>query len=217
MSHSSARATGVPVSPAPSRRAGRATLMPSPSQLLDLLPPAGAWTTEDYLWLTRDTNQLIELADGRLETLPMPTVTHQLVLKRLLWALDAYLQARGGLVLFAPLKLRLAPGRFREPDILALLDQADARLGEQFWTGADLVVEILSASNRDHDLLTKRVEYAAAGIEEYWLADPDTRTLTVLVLDGDRYREHGQFGVGQAATSPLLSELSLELVEVFGR
>ncbi|MBK8538913.1 MAG: Uma2 family endonuclease [Ardenticatenia bacterium] len=217
MSHSRARATRMPESPAASVRASHVALMPSPSQLLDLLPPAGAWTTEDYLWLTRDTNQLIELADGRLETLPMPTVTHQLVLKRLLWALDAYLQARGGLVLFAPLKLRLAPGRFREPDILALLDQADARLGEQFWTGADLVVEILSASNRDHDLLTKRVEYAAAGIEEYWLADPDTRTLTVLVLDGDRYREHGQFGVGQAATSPLMSELSLELVEVFGR
>ncbi len=217
MSHSRARATRMPESPAASVRASHVALMPSPSQLLDLLPPAGAWTTEDYLWLTRDTNQLIELADGRLETLPMPTVTHQLVLKRLLWALDAYLQARGGLVLFAPLKLRLAPGRFREPDILALLDQADARLGEQFWTGADLVVEILSASNRDHDLLTKRVEYAAAGIEEYWLADPDTRTLTVLVLDGDRYREHGQFGVGQAATSPLLSELSLELAEVFGR
>ena len=110
MSHSRARATRMPESPAASVRASHVALMPSPSQLLDLLPPAGAWTTEDYLWLTRDTNQLIELADGRLETLPMPTVTHQLVLKRLLWALDAYLQARGGLVLFAPLKLRLAPG-----------------------------------------------------------------------------------------------------------
>ena len=216
MSHSRARATRMPESPASSRRANVA-LMPSPSQLLDLLPPAGAWTTEDYLWLTRDTNQLIELADGRLETLPMPTVTHQLVLKRLLLALDAYLQARGGLVLFAPLKLRLAPGRFREPDILALLDEADERLGEQFWTGADLVVEILSASNRDHDLLTKRAEYAEAGIGEYWLADPETRRLTVLVLEGALYREHGQFGVGQAMTSPLLSELMLELAEVFGR
>ena len=70
---------------------------------------------------------------------------------------------------------------------------------------------------RDHDRVTKRAEYAAAGIEEYWLADPDARTLTVLALDGDRYREHGQFGIGQAATSPLLSELALELAEVFGR
>ena len=118
--------------------------------------------------------------------------------------------------------MALTPGQF---GVLALI-QANPGLsqsalgqamGRRFVEGADLVVEILSASNRDHDLLTKRAEYAAAGIEEYWLADPDTRTLTVLVLDGDRYREHGQFGVGQAATSPLLSELSLELVEVFGR
>ena len=73
MSHSRARATRMPESPAASVRASHVALMPSPSQLLDLLPPAGAWTTEDYLWLTRDTNQLIELADGRLETLPMPS------------------------------------------------------------------------------------------------------------------------------------------------
>lgn len=191
--------------------------MPGQRQLLELLPPPGAWTAEDYLWLTRDTNQLVELADGRLETLPMPTATHQRVLKRLLLALDAFLLARGGVVLFAPLKLRLAPGRFREPDILVLLQETDPRSGEQFWTGADLVVEILSASNRDHDRVTKRAEYAAAGIAEYWLADPDAQTLTVLTLDGGAYREHGQFGAGEAATSPLLPELMLDVAGVFGR
>jgi Uma2 family endonuclease len=50
-------------------------------------------------------------------------------------------------------------------------------------------VEVLSPSNRGTDLVTKRHYYAAAGIAQYWLVDHTARTLTVLELDGDTYRE----------------------------
>ena len=45
-------------------------------RLADFLPAQGEWTADDYLWLTRDTNHLIEWADGWIEELPMPTVTN---------------------------------------------------------------------------------------------------------------------------------------------
>ena len=45
--------------------------------VLDLLPQQGAWSEEDYLWLTDHSNRLIELTDGYLEVLPMPTDEHQ--------------------------------------------------------------------------------------------------------------------------------------------
>lgn len=77
------------------------------------------------------------------------------------------------------------------------------------------MAEVVSPGNRDHDTVTKRAEYAAAGIREYWLADSAVRSLTVLVLDGTTYREHGRFGRGETATSALLGGLAVEVAAVF--
>ena len=173
-------------------------------RLADLLPAQGEWTADDYLWLSRDTNHLIEWADGWIEELPMPTVTHQRISKRLLLLLDAWLEARGGVIYYSPLRLRVSETRFREPDLLAFLDAADARNADDYWRGADLVVEIISPGNADHDLVTKRLEYAEARIPEYWIVDTQSPSLTVLALESDAYREHGRFAPGENATSPLL-------------
>lgn len=54
-----------------------------------LLPEQGAWRERDYLWLTDRTNRLVELADGVVEVLPMPTDKHQAILQYLLYALHA--------------------------------------------------------------------------------------------------------------------------------
>ena len=51
----------------------------------------------------------------------------------------------------------------------------------------DLVVEILSPGTRRRDLTTKRELYARFGVQEYWIVDPEARTVTVLALVGDKY------------------------------
>jgi Uma2 family endonuclease len=83
--------------------------------------------------------------------------------------------------------------------------------------GADLVVEVVSEGeeNRKRDLVTKPQEYAAAGISEYWIVDPQERQITVLVLEGQAYREHGAFGSGKVATSVLLAGFSASVDAVF--
>ena len=72
------------------------------------------------------------------------------------------------------------------------------RIGKDFWERPDLVIEIVSENNRRHDLVTKRDEYARAGIPEYWIVDPEEETITVLVLKPRRktYVEHGTFAKG---------------------
>jgi len=184
--------------------------------LARLLPAPGRWSATDYLWLTQDTSRLVELADGWIEELPMPTQRHQGILAQLFLLLRPLIVARGGKVYFAPLRLRLAERRFREPDLLALLDADDPRGGNDYWKGADLVVEIVSPGNADHDRLTKRAEYAEAGITEYWIVDPRTETITVLALDGSRYREHGRFGRGETAGSAAFAGLQAAVGAVFG-
>src|SRR5262245_60409346 len=111
---------------------------------VDLQPLQGLWTEEQYLKLTDHTNHLIELADGVIEVLPMPTDKHQVISRFLLFALFAFVQPLGGMVLYAPLRLQVREGKFREPDLLLVLAADDPRRQNAYWLGADLVIEIVS-------------------------------------------------------------------------
>ena len=62
-----------------------------------------------------------------------------------------------------------------------------ARIHEKFWEGADLVMEVVSDDDRRRDVVTKRLEYAKAGIAEYWIVDPQQATITVLKLADGKY------------------------------
>ena len=201
--------TTEPPPTAPTSQDALATL------LCDILPPQGAWSDEAYLWLTDHTNRLIEFSDGCVQELPMPTSIHQLVLAFLFRLFDDYLIPRGGVVAFSALRLRIRPGKFREPDLLLLLSRKDPRFQNRFWMGADLVVEVVSPDDPDRDLVEKRADYAEAGISEYWIADPRDATITVLALRGDAYVEHGSFARGSSARSPLLKGLAADVAAVF--
>jgi Uma2 family endonuclease len=179
--------------------------------LLSALPTQGEWKEEDYLWLTDRTNRLIEFTDGRIEVLPMPTEKHQAISRYLFLQLLAFLQAIGGTVFYAPLRIKIGPRRFREPDLLLVRDAKDPRRGNAFWTGADLVVEIVSPDNPQRDTRKKRREYAQAGIPEYWIVNPLTATITVLRLEGAKYKEHGVFKRGVSATSAVLAGFAVSV------
>jgi Uma2 family endonuclease len=180
-----------------------------------LFPPQGVWSEDNYLDLTDRTRHLVELSAGRIEVLPMPTEEHQRIVLALYRALYAYLTARGaGLVLVAPLRLRLRSGRYREPDLLMIASAHDPRRGNRFWTGADLVVEVVSPDDSARDLLLKRREYARAGIAEYWIVNPLTAQIHVLRLQGHRYVEYGVFPRGATVTSALLTDFTVEVSAV---
>ena len=53
-----------------------------------------------------------------------------------------------------------------------------------------------------------------AGIQEYWIVDPEQETVTVLSLSGDVYSEGDHFGRGDVVSSSLLPELALPVAEI---
>jgi Uma2 family endonuclease len=178
-----------------------------------LFPTQGSWSEEDYLELRG--NRPVEYSHGILEVLPMPTDSHQAIVAYLYSALVAFVSARSlGKVRFAPLRLRLWPGKFREPDLLFLRASHDDKRGDQYWEGADLVVEVVSSDDRRRDLVTKRREYERAAISEYWIVDPDENQVVVLTLSGERYEVHGAFERGAQLTSPLLTGLEIDVAAI---
>lgn len=135
----------------------------------------------------------------------MPTHVHQMIVAFLYGLLKAFVDRNdpGGVVLFAPLPMRLKPGKFREPDILYMGSGHLSRIHD-YWEGADLVIEVVSPSNSAHDHETKRAEYAQATIPEYWIVDPLNRQIIVCTLEGTTYRQAGVYGEGAIAASVLL-------------
>ncbi len=181
----------------------------------DATPRQGAWSDGDYMWLAGHTARHVEMTDGRIEEPPRPTETHQLVLQFLYRAFAACVEPLGGIVLLAAFPLRIREGKYREPDLLLLVDAADPRRGGTQWMGADLVLEVVSPDDPARDYVVKRSDYAEAGIPEYWIVDPRTDMVTVLVLEGDAYVEQGVHGLGERADSRILGGFGVEVDAVF--
>ena len=187
---------------------------PLDPEIVALLPAQGEWSERDYLWLSQDTNRLIEWTDGFIEVLPMPTKRHQAISRYLFLALLTVMQRIGGDVYYAPLRVRVGPRKFREPDLLLVLAADDPRARNQYWEGADLVAEIVSPDDPARDHVTKRADYAQAGIPEYWIVDPQAETITVLTLAESAYVERGVFGRGAAASSVLHQDFAVDVADV---
>jgi Uma2 family endonuclease len=182
--------------------------------IAELFPAQGSWSEDEYL--TLDTNRLVEFSHGQLEILPMPTFSHQRLVAFLYRLLLGFVAPKElGEVMFAPLRVQLWQGKYREPDLVFMSTRHADRMGEQYWRGADLIMEIVSPDDRRRDLVTKRQEYALAGIPEYWIVDPTDRQITVLVLERDSYTVHGAFAEGEQATSLLLEDFSVDVTTVF--
>lgn len=182
--------------------------------ILDLLPRQGQWGDEEYLWLTDHSNRLIELTDGYLEVLPMPTDRHQSLLLFLYDLLRDFMAGRGK-ILVAPLRVRIRERKYREPDLLMVLEATDPRRSNRYWTGADLVIEIVSPDQPWRDLVEKRADYAEASIPEYWIVHPEEETVRVLRLEGESYEEAGTYGRGEQACSVLLPGFILDVNALF--
>ena len=195
--------------------AGLRVVTPDGSTVADSTALTGFWTQAQYLKLTNWSNRLLEFTDGCIEVLPAPTQQHQAISRFLFLALYSFVQGSGGNVFYAPLRLRIRDGKFREPDLLLVTDADDPRCRNDYWLGADLAVEVVSPDNPDRDLIDKRKDYAEAGIPEYWIANPIAGALTVLVLSDGEYREHGVFRPGEQADSPSLPGFSVDVREMF--
>jgi Uma2 family endonuclease len=179
-----------------------------------LWPPRGQWTEADYFALP-DTNQFIELSEGELVMPPHPTDTHQRIVGDLYVMLRSFVEHhRLGTVRLAPLPVRLWPGKIREPDILFVSKEHADRMGEQFYGPPDLVVEVLSSGTRRTDRLEKLVEYAQAGVGEYWIVDPGGQTVEVFTLREGAYELLGKWGKGERARSGMLAGFEVVVDEV---
>jgi Uma2 family endonuclease len=177
--------------------------------------PAGTWTYEDLFSLPNDGRRY-EIIEGELGETPSPGSTHAFVVAALIRVLIPLVEKLGGRWCTAPIDVFFAGANPVQPDILAIFPGGPARIVSRGIEGApDLLVEVLSPSNRGHDLLTKRALHARAGVREYWLVDPDARTIEILTLDRDAFHLAVAASGAETPVSPLLGPVPITGADLF--
>ena len=174
------------------------------------------WTYAEMAAALPETNLPTELWDGELVMSPVPSFFHQEIVARLYKLLDAWVeQHRLGKTALAPLDMVLTPRRAVQPDVIFIANERLGIIGERVEGAADLVAEVLSPGTRRRDRLDKRDLYEQHGVKEYWLVDPEARTVEVLFLERGQYRLVGRWSEGQA-TSRLLRGFKVPVQDLFG-
>jgi len=159
---------------------------------------------------------LVEYSCGYVEVLAIANDPHQAIVAYLYEMLLLFVRVgRLGTVRFSPLPMKTREENYREPDILFMKAEHDHRRTQEYWMGADLVMEVVSNNDRGRDLDKKRGEYAQASIPEYWIVDPMLGEITVLTLAGDRYEAAGAYKAGAQASSVLLPGFVVDVSATF--
>jgi Uma2 family endonuclease len=176
----------------------RASHVPGPRQ--------GSWTYADYARLPEEEGFRYEIINGVLYMAPAPTPEHERTVISIGARLFALIEETGlGRVYSSP-DIDAGATTLR-PDAAVVLRARLHIVAEKRLAGPpDLVVEIASPSTAAYDrdpVEGKRGAYARLGVAEYWIADPATRTVEVLALDGEAYASLGVF----AGEQPLVSRV----------
>ena len=157
-------------------------------------PGQGRWTYKDYAALP-DDGRRYEIVDGVLYMAPSPNEWHQTTAGRLFRYLATQIEdASLGRVYIAPFDVELTPDTVVQPDVLVILNANHDKITLSRIVGApDLVIEVSSPGTVGYDRDKKQSAYARAGVQEYWIADPWSRTVEVFVLEAGAYRSLGVF------------------------
>jgi Uma2 family endonuclease len=171
-------------------------------------------TVEDYLALPDDVRA--ELIGGELYVTPSPDEHHQRISQEICVLLrNALGRTAFGEVFYAPLDVHLPGGDVVQPDLLVVARERASIVERWVYGAPDLVVEILSPTHRERDLVVKRHLYARAGVREYWIVDGEPRGVEVLALEGEAYEPRGWFTGARELVSPLLGPLGATADSLF--
>lgn len=180
---------------------------------MEALQKGKYYTYEDYCSWGEDVRA--EIIDGTLVMMSPPLRTHQSILMELSRQLANFLRGKQCKVFPAPFGVYLSEDEdtVLEPDITVVCDKS--KLGDRGCNGApDMVAEILSPSSARIDRLVKFQKYQKACVREYWIVDPETKTVQININENGRYFNSVH---GDTDTVPVhvLDGCQINLQEVF--
>ena len=181
------------------------------------------FTYADYL--AQDENsERMEIIDGEVFVMSSPTTSHQRISRELFRQLANFLDGKSCEAFSVPLDVRLFEkdgdkpedvDTVIQPDIMVVCDKN--KLDKHGCKGApNLVIEILSPSTYQRDCLIKFNLYLRAKVPEFWLVDPEEKTVRVCLLGSDGlYNVSKAYKANDIVKVNVLEGCFIELSKIF--
>jgi Uma2 family endonuclease len=177
-------------------------------------------TTDDLIALPDDGNTY-ELIEGELIVSSAPTLMHQRVITKLGTVLSNYLARTPIGEVFSTPGVIFDQYNSVIPDLVFLTNEQLERVGEEthIRLAPALAVEVVSPGrgNALRDRVAKLQIYGKFGVGEYWVADPEARTVEIYRPAGGALALAVTVGGDEEITSPLLPGFACEVARVFER
>ena len=180
-------------------------------------PAQGEWTYQDYLDLP-DDGRRYEIIEGVLYVTNAPDIDHQFTVVEIAFKMRGFImEHRLGYVLTAPFEAHLSEKtRQVQPDVLFIKAANWPAPGAKFFEGVpDLIVEVLSPGSSRIDRHVKFSAYEQAGVSEYWIVNPKTRSVEIFTLSGGEYDQLGEFTGDELLESKVLAGLTVAATTLF--
>jgi Uma2 family endonuclease len=178
-------------------------------------PSQRRYTYEELVAELPETNQPCELWDGELSMSPAPSFYHQEIVLRFSHRLYDWVSQRNlGKVVTGPIDMVLSPHRVTQPDVVFISQERLGIVTKAINGPVDLAGEVIYLGGRNRDRIDKRDLYEQYGVKEYWLIDPEARTVEVLHLENGRYQLFIRATLGQTGASKLLKGFDVSVTEL---
>lgn len=173
---------------------------------------------EEFIEMTKDSELRYELIDGELYFLTSPNFFHQKVIYRLisdfhLWFKDGKCQP-----LTAPFDVTLVKSNninVVQPDIIVICDDENVDTEGKYHGVPTLVLEVLSKSTRRKDLIKKLDLYMETGVKEYWIVDPENKTVQLYSFNENKVTDCNIYKGNDTLISVQFKGLEIKVSKLF--
>ena len=162
---------------------------------------------------------IYEILNGIPIVMPVPDTRHQrTAIKITAFLYDSLERKNRGVVMGAPCSVMLSSWDVVRPDVFFVRRNREGIVGDHIILGPpDLVVEVTAGDTWERDVREKRKIYADAGIQEYWIADPEAETIEQHVWCELGYISTGIYRKREVLSSAFFPDLKLQISKVFAQ
>jgi len=176
---------------------------------------------QEFLEISEKSTLRMELINGEIYLLPSPNIGHQEILGRLHLLFYEYFKGKKCRVFFAPFDVHLKKKAMEtpdvvQPDVLVACDlEGNVTENDRYMGTPDLVIEILSDSTRNKDMIDKLNSYMLSKVKEYWIVDPRQQTIIIYSFDDEDIGSLKVYEKGNVARSLLFDGLEADVTNLF--
>ncbi len=171
-----------------------------------------------HMEIPEGDTSIYELVNGTIVKRASPHSIHQIVVSNIHFLLRQYIDPRAlGRVLVAPLDVYFEEENVPHTDVFFIKKDREKiiELNGPVWGSPDLIVEVISEGTAKNDRFFKKNLYEKFNVQEYWIADPPSKSVEIYTLVDGSYKLLDIVEIDGILKSQLIDGFEVNVKDIF--